>query len=115
MSEQVVVAFLASLPPTLLALATLVIGIRNTRKVEEVHKATNSLTDRLVASTKLEAHALGVREEKARGEAFARGARGDRDAPPSERDVESDAAFEALEVNKAKEAREQKEARDEHQ
>lgn len=33
-------------------------------KVEEVHKATNSLTDRLVATTKTEAHAAGVKEEK---------------------------------------------------
>ncbi len=35
-------------------------------KVEEVHKATNSLTDRLVATTDLEAHARGVSEERAR-------------------------------------------------
>jgi hypothetical protein len=31
-------------------------------KVEEVHVATNSLTDRLVATTKLEAHAAGLKE-----------------------------------------------------
>lgn len=35
-------------------------------KVEEVHKATNSLTDRLVETTKTEAHAAGVKEEKDR-------------------------------------------------
>ncbi len=34
-------------------------------KVEEVHKATNSLTDRLVESTEVEAHARGVLEGKA--------------------------------------------------
>lgn len=36
-------------------------------KVEEIHKATNSLTDRLVETTRTEAHAAGVKEEKERG------------------------------------------------
>ncbi len=31
-------------------------------KVEEVHKATNSLTDRLVETTRIEAHAAGVKQ-----------------------------------------------------
>lgn len=70
MSEPVLIAFMASVPPTLLALATLVVSIKSSRKVEAVHKATNSLTDRLVASTALEAHAAGVKQgtedEKAR-------------------------------------------------
>lgn len=35
-------------------------------KVEKVRHATNSLTDRLVATTKVEAHAAGVKEEKDR-------------------------------------------------
>lgn len=35
-------------------------------KVEAVHVATNSLTDRLVETTKVEAHAAGVKEEKER-------------------------------------------------
>ena len=33
-------------------------------KIEEVHKATNSLTYRLVETTKTEAHAAGMKEEK---------------------------------------------------
>ncbi len=37
-------------------------------KVEQVHKATNSLTDRLVASTEKEAHERGTREERERSE-----------------------------------------------
>jgi len=60
------IAAIAALPPTVLALASLIVGIRNSRKVEEVHRATNSLTDRLVASTKLEAHAAGIKEEQNR-------------------------------------------------
>ena len=35
-------------------------------KIELVHIATNSLTDRLVATTRLEAHAAGVKEERDR-------------------------------------------------
>ncbi len=33
-------------------------------KIEEVHRATNSLTDRLVETTRVEAHAAGVKEGK---------------------------------------------------
>lgn len=35
-------------------------------KIEEIHKATNSLTDRLVESTAKESHAAGIKEEKDR-------------------------------------------------
>lgn len=42
-----------------------------TEKVEVVHKATNSLTDRLVASTADAAHAAGVKEERDRTDAVA--------------------------------------------
>ncbi len=37
-----------------------------TEKIEEVHKATNSLTDRLVETTRIEAHAAGMKEQKDR-------------------------------------------------
>jgi len=69
-SEALVVAIVTSVPPTLAAVVTLVVGLRSSRKiarrVEEVHRATNSLTDRLVASTRLEAHAAGIKEERER-------------------------------------------------
>jgi hypothetical protein len=75
MSDQVLIAFAASLAPTLLATATLVVAMRGVRKVEqvarvteEVHKATNSLTDRLVETTRTDAHARGVLDEKERAE-----------------------------------------------
>ena len=48
------------------ALCTLCVTLWTNRKVERVHKATNSLTDRLVALTRLEAHAAGVKEERER-------------------------------------------------
>lgn len=44
------------------SIATLVGVIRVTSKVEGVHKATNSLVDRLVDTTRSEAHAAGVKE-----------------------------------------------------
>lgn len=37
-------------------------SFRNGRKIEAVHIATNSLTDRLVETTRTEAHAAGVKE-----------------------------------------------------
>lgn len=43
------------------ALMAAVTSIRNGRKIEEVHKATNSMKDELVAVTKLEAFAAGMK------------------------------------------------------
>jgi Na+/phosphate symporter len=37
------------------------------QKVEEVHLATNSLTDRLVETTRSDAHAAGLKEGQERG------------------------------------------------
>ena len=37
-------------------------SMRNGRKIEEVHKATNSMKDELVAATRSESHAAGVAE-----------------------------------------------------
>lgn len=67
MSEAVLIAVVASLPSTLLALATLIVSVRNSQKVEQVQHATNSLMDRLIVLTRTEAHAAGVKEEKERG------------------------------------------------
>ena len=66
MSDPVLLAIIASVPPTLASIAALVVSLRNGRKVEEVHKATNSMKDALVAAAKLEGHAQGVADEKAR-------------------------------------------------
>jgi len=52
-------------------MATVILGYlqyRTGKKVEEVRHATNSLTDRLVATTREEAHAAGIKEEKERGQ-----------------------------------------------
>jgi len=47
-----------------------IVSARNARKIEEVHKATNSLTDRLVETTKTEAHAAGREEYRQETSSF---------------------------------------------
>ncbi len=66
MSDPVIVSLIASIPPTLAAVAALIVSMRNGRKVEEVHKATNSMKDALVAAALIQGHAEGVKEERER-------------------------------------------------
>lgn len=69
-SDAVLIALIAGVPPTLTAAGALVVSMHTQEKVEEVHKATNSMKDALVASTRSEAlmegHAEGVKDEKER-------------------------------------------------
>lgn len=46
------------------ALAAAIVSVITALKVEVVRHATNSITEQLVATTKKEAHAAGVKEEK---------------------------------------------------
>lgn len=48
------------------SIATLIGVLRVSRKVEDVHKATNSMKDELVAVTQKEAFAAGQKDEKER-------------------------------------------------
>lgn len=80
---SIVVTFITVLPATIAAIVTLIIALKNHRdvqrlkesqdaasvKIEEVHKATNSMKDALVAATAKEFHAAGIAEEKVRKEA----------------------------------------------
>ncbi len=50
---------ITALATLLTAFAGLIIGIRNTRKIEQVRHATNSLTDRLVETTAVSSEARG--------------------------------------------------------
>lgn len=59
LTETAAVAAIAAVPGTIAALATLIVSLRNGRKVEEVHRATNSMKDALVLLTEIEAHARG--------------------------------------------------------
>ena len=62
MSDETIKTIVVALPPTLLALGTLIVQIRSIKKVEEIHKATNSMKDALVAATEKEALARGKKE-----------------------------------------------------
>jgi len=66
MSDAVLVALIVSIPATLTAFAGLLVSLRNSRKIEDIHVATNSMKDALVAATakasKAEGRAEGVAE-----------------------------------------------------
>ena len=77
MSDNVIIAILAAIPPTLTAFAALVVSIftrirtkdqleKATTKIEEIHVATNSMKDALVKSARLEGIAEGTKDEKGR-------------------------------------------------
>ena len=66
MSDTFWTAFFAGLPAAIAAVTTLVVAIKTQKQVEKVEKATNSLTDRLVQTTRTEAHAAGAKEERDR-------------------------------------------------
>lgn len=68
MSDPVLLALISSVPVTIASVATLIVALRQAKKLEEVRHATNSLTDRLVAAALIEGHAGGVREERDRKE-----------------------------------------------
>lgn len=61
---------ITSVATLITSISALVAVLRATRKIEEVRHATNSLTDRLVETTRVQARAAGVaagvKEEKDR-------------------------------------------------
>jgi len=63
MSDGIWIALIAATPPTLVGLAGVIVSLNNKRAIQEVHKSTNSRLDQLVAVTKTEAHAAGMKEE----------------------------------------------------
>jgi hypothetical protein len=58
----------AQLLTAIAALVAALASLRNGRKIDEVHKATNSMKDELVAVTQKEAFAAGQKSEKAKSE-----------------------------------------------
>jgi hypothetical protein len=59
-------ADIASLITAVAALGGVLMGFRNSRKIQEVHLSINSRMDQLLLATKESAHAAGVNEEKAK-------------------------------------------------
>jgi hypothetical protein len=66
MSEAFWVALIAGLPPTLTALATLWKTIQNSRKIAEVHVATNGMKKELEEVARQRGVAQGVERERSR-------------------------------------------------
>ena len=48
------------------SIGALAIGLRNSRKIEQVHRATNSMHDEIVNEVRRSATAEGVQQERAR-------------------------------------------------
>ena len=61
MTDAVQTALIVSIPPTLLALATLISSLKNSSKLTEVHQATNGISEKLNAASR----ALGRSEGRA--------------------------------------------------
>ena len=66
----IIVAVIAAFPPTIASVAAVLISLNTQAKVEQVHLATNSMKDALVAATRKESlqegREQGAVEEKAR-------------------------------------------------
>jgi hypothetical protein len=65
-TEGIQVAMISALPPSLVALFGLIVGLRNQRKIQEVHVLFNSRMTELLKLTASAAHAKGVKAEKGR-------------------------------------------------
>jgi hypothetical protein len=65
-SNEAVIALATGIPTALAALASLVVGVLNSRQILKVEHATNSMKDALIAAALIEGHAAGVKDEKER-------------------------------------------------
>jgi hypothetical protein len=67
MSDAVIIALIVAIPTTVTALASLIVSLRNGRKIEQVHVATNSKMDKLLEVTGASEKAKGFIEGRERG------------------------------------------------
>lgn len=68
MTDALATAIVASLPGTLIALATLISSLHNNGKLSVVEKSVNGLNEKRNEATQKSAHAEGVQAEKTRAE-----------------------------------------------
>ena len=66
MSGGEIAQIITSLATLVASAGAFILGWRNANKIEQVHIATNSMKDELVAVTAKASHAEGVKEEKDR-------------------------------------------------
>ena len=65
MSDPLILALIVAIGPTLASVAALIVALKTKTKVEEVHVATNSMKDALVAAARSNGHIQGVKDERA--------------------------------------------------
>jgi hypothetical protein len=66
MSEAVQVALIVTIPVYITTVYGIIVGLRNSRQIKEVHDATNGMKAELVRVTGEAEHAKGVKEERDR-------------------------------------------------
>ena len=64
MTDLVQVALIAAIPPSLVALVTLVVGLYNKSQIKELRVTVNSRLSELVAQSKKASHAEGMEDER---------------------------------------------------
>jgi len=62
MTDAFAAALFTALPATIASIATLVVGIRNTRQIAEVRHQTNTMKDELITSTRIASRTVGQQE-----------------------------------------------------
>lgn len=67
MTDAFYIAAIASVPPTIAAVATLIVALRSGRKLDVIHDLTNSLTEKRVEKAEELGHLKGMKEESEKG------------------------------------------------
>ena len=68
MSDAVQIALIISAGPTLVGIVGAIVSLVNGRKLNDIHKSTNSMKDALVAAEKNVSFAEGVESTKSKHE-----------------------------------------------
>lgn len=68
MSEDVTVALIIAIPPTIIGLLNALLSWKHGAKLEQYHVQINSRMDQLLVTTAAESHAKGLAEGKSEGQ-----------------------------------------------
>lgn len=68
MSDEVFIAAIVALPPTIASVAALIMAVQVKTKLQEVHHQINSRFDEWIKMTQVASHAEGVKDEKNRSD-----------------------------------------------
>ncbi len=95
MGENVKIALIVALGPTLVGLAGVIAALRAGSKVDAVHVSLNSRLTQLLQTTAMASHAEGVMAERATGAARAAETEVARAVVEADRSIAAEAAAEA--------------------